>query len=48
VKRARERRAVEPPLREDAPRLLPGLLTIHRSPGFHPGGGGQNGGCSLG
>ena len=48
VERARHARAVEPPLREDVPRLLPCLRRIHWSSGFHPGGGGQNGGWSPG
>ena len=41
---ARQRRAAEPPLREDVPRLLARLRRAHASSGFHPGGGGQNGG----
>ena len=48
VERARHARAVEPPLREDVPRLLPCLRRIHWSSGFQPGGGGQNGGWSTG
>ena len=54
VEGTRQRRAAEPPLGEDLTRLLPRVFLRQRlrggqlSPGFQPGGGGQNGGWSLG